>query len=57
LTIVVSGPPTLSNASEVVTTGQVFHLDSGNSASYTPGTSASSTTRSRGLAQRARRAW
>ena len=44
LTIVVSGAPTLSNSADIVTTGQVFHLDSGNSASYTPGTSASSTT-------------
>jgi hypothetical protein len=44
LTIVVSGAPTFSNSGDIVTTGQVFHLDSGNSASYTPGTSASSTT-------------
>jgi hypothetical protein len=44
ITIKVSGPPTLSNASEVVTNGQVFHIDSGNSGSYTPGTAASGTT-------------
>jgi hypothetical protein len=44
ITIKVSGPPTLSNASEVVTNGQVFHIDSGNSGSYSPGTSASGTT-------------
>ena len=44
LTIVVTGAPTFSNSADIVTTGQVFHLDSGNSASYTPGTPASSTT-------------
>ncbi len=41
LRITVSAPPTLSNGSEIVTTGQVFHIDSGNSASVTPGSSAS----------------
>ena len=41
ITIVVSAPPTLSNGGEVVTTGQVFSIDSGNSASYSPGTTAS----------------
>jgi hypothetical protein len=41
LTIVISAPPTLANAGEVVTTGQVFSIDSGNSASYTPGSTAS----------------
>lgn len=44
LTITVSGPPTLSNAAEVVTNGQIFQIDSGNSASYTPGTTATGTT-------------
>jgi len=44
ITIKVSGPPTLSNGAEVVSTGQVLHIDSGNSASYTPGSSASGST-------------
>jgi hypothetical protein len=43
LTIVVSGPPTLSNASEVVTTGQVLYLDAGNSQSILLSDSATAT--------------
>jgi hypothetical protein len=41
ISIIISAPPTLSNGGEVVTTGQVFSIDSGNSASYTPGATAS----------------
>lgn len=44
ITIKIVGPPTLSNGAELVSTGQVLHIDSGNSASYTPGSSGSGTT-------------